>query len=239
MYKYSFSPQLADCPAPLVSSESVSVPVEASIEDLHNIQAPQQYVYPECIQSDSKAAASPLALEEKLNQELQYHRHGNYNCNNQSDPPNSSLLSNSNPFLPNPFPDHAVAHFRHDMQVYPSSVHSFTKAKPVHPASQDDYWCQPSGDHALPVNPNALSKPNLSTSVSTPSLPLYNQEIPPSSLYDRQQSCPTCPVMDTSAPDISLGPSKSRLLQDSGARLNLCIRSDVSSVHSRDGCSCP
>lgn len=208
-----------------MSSESVSVPVEASIEDLHDIQAP-----PQCIQSDAQAVGSPFALEEKLNQELQYHKRGNYGTNTQSDVANSNFRCTSDSFLPNLRPDHTVTNLGQD-RLSSSSVYSFTKAEPVHPTSQEEHWYRPSGDLSLSMKSPAPSNPHLSTSFSMPLIPQPNQEHHSHSMFDRQKSWSTFPVTDTSAPEISpgslLAPSNSRLLQDPGGYTNLCIWRDV------------
>ncbi|CAF91598.1 unnamed protein product, partial [Tetraodon nigroviridis] len=202
---------LGDCPASLVSSESVSVPVEASVEDLHGIQAQPQH-----IQSDA-AVSSPLPLEEKLNQELQYHERGNYGGGTQFDIANGNFYSTSNPFLPNLHPDPTVTHLGQD-RLSSSSVHSFTRAEPVHPIGQDERWYPPSGDLSLSMQSSAPSKPHLATSVSMPFIPQPNREN--HCVLDRQKSWSTFPVTDTSAPEINpgslLAPSNSRLRQDSG-----------------------
>lgn len=199
-----------------MSSDSVPVPVEASIEDLHNIQAPQQ-----CIQSD--AQAGPLDLEEKLNQELHYHQHGNYTTHSTNDYLNSSF----SPFLCR---HNAGTVLEQDRLPHTSSVHSFTKAEPVHPTSQDNRLCNPTGDQSLLGTSPAYSKTPLSSSCSAPFLPQFNQEHP-HSLYNRQQSWPTFPATDTSAPASLLASSKSRVLQDSGARSSPCARPDGPSVN--------
>lgn len=222
--KRTFSPLPTDCPASLVSSESVSVPVEASVEDLHGIQAQPQH-----IQSDA-AVSSPLPLEEKLNQELQYHERGNYGGGTQFDIANGNFYSTSNPFLPNLHPDPTVTHLGQD-RLSSSSVHSFTRAEPVHPSGQDERWYPPSGDLSLSMQSSAPSKPHLATSVSMPFIPQPNREN--HCVLDRQKSWSTFPVTDTSAPEINpgslLAPSNSRLRQDSGGYANLytCIRRDV------------
>ncbi|TNM98206.1 hypothetical protein fugu_014452 [Takifugu bimaculatus] len=208
MKSLSLSCSLGDCPAPLMSSDSVSVPVEASIEDLHYIQSSQRY-----IQGDARAASVPQALEEKLNQELQYHQGGNYNSATQADAAKGYLHSSTNPFLPN-LPDLTTS--GQDGPPYTSSVQSFTKAAPVHPTSQEDH---PSADPSQSMNSTVPSKPHLSSSVTMPLLPQLNQEHP-HSLYTRQQSCPTFPATDAATREYSLGsllaPSKSRL-QDPGS----------------------
>ncbi|XP_044076537.1 receptor-interacting serine/threonine-protein kinase 1 [Siniperca chuatsi] len=208
----------ADCPAPLVSSDrSVSMPVEASIEDLHDIQ----YEPPvESIQADAKAASSPSALEEKLNRELQYHKYGSYNCENQPDAANSCHHNNSNLFLQNHVStsDHTVRQPEQDRPSCVSSVHSWTKAEPVQPTSQEEAWYRPTA--GLYESMNSAAPFHLPMSASTSSLPQFNQQHPQSQ-YDRQQSWPAYPVFDTSAPDISPGrlltPSKSSSLQDPGS----------------------
>lgn len=176
------------------------MPVEASIEDLHDIQPSQRY-----IQSDAWAASGPQVLEEKLNQELQYHQGGNYN---------SAIQGGTNPFLPNVCPD--LTTVGQDRPPYTSSVQSFTKAAPVHPTSQEECRHHPSGDPSQSMNSTVPSKPQLSPSVT---MPQFNQEHP-HSLFSRQQSCPTFPATDTATCEFSpgslLAPSKSRL-QDSGA----------------------
>lgn len=205
----------ADCPAPLVSSDrSVPEPVEASIEDLHDIQCEPPV---ESIQTDARAVSSPSALEEKLGRELEYHKHGSYNCENQHDATNCYHRSNSNPFLPNYVgtSDHAVRQPEQDRPSYASSVHSWTKAEPVQPTSQEDAGYRPT--YGLYDSMNSIpAPPHLPISTSTPSLSQFNQQHPHSH-YDRQQSCPAYayPVSDTS--DISLGrltPSKSCSQQD-------------------------
>lgn len=187
------------------------MPVEASIEDLHDIQLSQPY-----IQSDAWAAGVPQALEEKLNQELQYHQGGNYNSTTQADPAKGYLHSSTNPFLPN-LPELTIS--GRDRPPYASSVQSFTKAAPVHPTSQEECWHHPSGNPSPSLNSTVPSNPPLSASVTMPLLPQFNQEHP-HSLFSRQQSCPTFPATDTTTRDFSpgslLAPSKSRV-QDSGA----------------------
>lgn len=204
----------ADCPAPLVSSDrSVSVPVEASIEDLHDVQ----YEPPvESIQTDANVANCPSALDEKLHRELQYHKHGSYDSENQLDPANCLHHNNLNPFLQNHFStsDNTVRQPEQDKQPS-SSVHSWTKAEPVQPTSQA--WYHPTSGHYESMNSSLPPAARLPMSASSPSLDQFNQQHPHSH-YDRQQSWPVCPVSDTSAPDMTpgrlLSPSKSGLPQD-------------------------
>ncbi|XP_049454365.1 receptor-interacting serine/threonine-protein kinase 1 isoform X2 [Epinephelus fuscoguttatus] len=207
---------LADSPAPLVSSDrSVPVPVEASIEDLHDIHFEPEPV--ESIQSDAKAV--PSALEEKLGRELQYHKYGSYNSENQAEAANGYHRSNSNPFLQNHFSssDHAIRQPEQDRPSYGSSVHSWTKAEPVQPSSQEEAWYRPTAGLYDSMNTSIPYPSHLPMSTSSPSLSQLNQQHPHSH-YDRQQSWPAFPVSDTSAPDISSGrllaPSKCCSSQD-------------------------
>ncbi|XP_034558654.1 receptor-interacting serine/threonine-protein kinase 1 [Notolabrus celidotus] len=204
----------ADSPAPLVSSDrGASVPVEASIEDLHG------HHYEPCdvsVQADAKASCNPSALEEKLDRELQYHMRGSYNCENQPEAGNCLRQNSSNPFLQNNHSstDHAIMQPEQDKASCASSVHSWTKAEPVQPTSQEEAWYPPTAGLY-----DSMNSSHMPTSVSTPCLPQFNQQHP-NSHYDRQQSWPVYPVSDTSAPDMSpgrlLAPSKGNSLQDQG-----------------------
>ncbi|XP_068557690.1 receptor-interacting serine/threonine-protein kinase 1 [Cebidichthys violaceus] len=210
----------ADCPAPLVSSDrSVPGPVEASIEDLHDIQ----YEPPmESVQTDAKTIGSPSALEEKLGRELQYHKHGSYNCENQLDAARGFHHSNSNPFLQNhAMMDHDIRQPEPDRPSYPSSVHSWTKAEPVQPSSQEEAWHRPTAGLYESMNSSTPTSYHLPMSASSPSLSLFNQQHPLSH-YDRQQSWPVYPVSDTSVPDVSPG----RLLSPT----NGCSQQDPASL---------
>ncbi|KAM6990590.1 receptor-interacting serine/threonine-protein kinase 1 isoform 1-T2 [Tautogolabrus adspersus] len=210
----------ADCPAPLLSSDRVvPVPVEASIEDLHGTQ------YEPCdasVQSDAKVDCSPSALEDKLDRELQYHKHGSYISENQPDAANCHHLNNSNPFLNSPFstPDHAIRQPEQDKPSYASSVHSWTKAEPVQPTSYEEAWYRPTPGVCDSMNSSIPAPSHLPMSASTSCLPEFNQQHP-NSHYDRQQSWPTYPVSDTSAPDVSprrlLAPCKGSLPKDPGS----------------------
>lgn len=189
------------------SDRSVSVPVEASIEDMPGIQYEPSVEY---IQTDAKAVSSPPALEQKLDQEFQYHKYGSYNCD-QPDAAYCYHRNNSNPFLQNQ-PEE-------DRPSCVSSVHSWTKAEPVQPTSQEEAWYRPTAGLYESMNSSIPATSHLPMSASTPSLSQFNQQHPHSH-YDRQQSWPAYPVSDTSAPDISPGrlltPSKSSSLQDPG-----------------------
>lgn len=202
---------LPDCPAPLMSSDrSVPGPVEASIEDMHDIQ------YEQPLQTDAKAFRSPSALEEKLARELQYHKHGSYNQLEAEIYP-----GNSNPFLQNHFSnsDQAIQQPEPDRPSCASSVQSWTKAEPVQPTSQEEAY-RPTAGLYNSMNSSIPSPCHLPLSASSPSLSQYNQQHPHSH-YDRQQSWPVYPVSDTSAPDIKpgrlLAPSKSYSPQDPGS----------------------
>lgn len=213
-YCYNLSCCFADCPAPLVSSDMfISAPVEASIEDICDIQ----YVASgESIHSDAKAGNSPSALEEKLDQELQYHIHGSYNHKNPSDAANYLHHNSLNPFSHDLVTSNQmVRQLEQDRPSNTSSVLSWTKA-PVQPTSQDEA-----------IRSSSLSPSHLPSSASASSLPQFNQEHPLSH-YDRQTSWPAYPVSDTSAPDINPGriltPSKSSLSQDSGGKTCLHVK---------------
>uniref|UniRef100_UPI0037E94FA4 receptor-interacting serine/threonine-protein kinase 1 n=1 Tax=Semicossyphus pulcher TaxID=241346 RepID=UPI0037E94FA4 len=208
-----------DSPAPLVSSDrNISVPVEASIEDLHGNFEPCHG----SIQADAKGVSSASALEEKLDREFQYHKYGSYNCENQPDAMNYHQQNNSNPFLQNHFSasDHAIQQPEQDRPSYASSVHSWTKAEPVQPTSQEEALYHPTAGLYESMNSSVPSPSYLPHSSSTPSLPQLNQQHP-NSHYDRQQSWPVYPVSDTSAPDVNpgrlLAPSKNSSVQDPGS----------------------
>ncbi|XP_060900782.1 receptor-interacting serine/threonine-protein kinase 1 [Labrus mixtus] len=210
----------ADCPAPLLSSDRVvPVPVEASIEDLHGTQ------YEPCddsVQSDAKVDCSPSALEQKLDREFQYHKHGSYNSENQPDAADCHHLNNSNPFLNSPFstPDHAIRQPEQDKPSYASSVHSWTKAEPVQPTSHEEALYHPAAGVFESMNSSVPAPLHLPMSASTSCLPQLNQQHP-NSHFDRQQSWPAYPVSDTSAPDLGprrlLAPCKGSSSQDQGS----------------------
>ncbi|XP_062285480.1 receptor-interacting serine/threonine-protein kinase 1 isoform X1 [Scomber scombrus] len=204
----------ADSPAPLMSSDrNISVPVEASIEDLNGIQCELAMESMEHhIQTDAKVVSSPSAVEEKLDRELKYHKYGSYNCEEHQ----------NNNFLPNHLSssDNNVRQPDQDRPYNVSSVHSWTKAEAVQPTSQEEPW-----HHAIAGLHDSMTSctptpSHLPMSASTPSLQHFNQQHPYSH-YDRQQSWPVYPVSDTAAPDITpgrlLASSKSASLQDPGS----------------------
>ncbi|XP_045908401.1 receptor-interacting serine/threonine-protein kinase 1 isoform X1 [Micropterus dolomieu] len=207
----------ADCPAPLVSSDR-SVPVEATVEELSGIQNDPPVG---SIQTDAKPASSPSVLERKLEQELQYHICGSYNCENQPDAANSYHNNNANPLLQNhvSISDHAVRQPEQEIPSCQSSVHSWTKAEPVQPISQEEAWCHPTAGLYDSMN-SATAVPFLLPMSASTSCLNFNQQHPHSH-YNRQQSWPVYPVSDTSTPDMSpgrlLNPTKSILPQDPGS----------------------
>ncbi|XP_030259865.1 receptor-interacting serine/threonine-protein kinase 1 [Sparus aurata] len=215
MKSLSMTPECysADNPASLVSSDrSVSEPVEASIEDLHDIHYEPSR---ESVQTDARAVSTPSPLEEKLDRELQYHKHGSYNHENQPDSASCHLRSNSNPFLQHVVSDHIIRQAEQDRPSCVSSVHSWTK-EPVQPTSQEEARYHTPDLYESMNSPTPIPS-HLPMSASTSSLPQFNQQHPQSH-YGRQQSWPTYPVSETSAPEISpghlLAPSKSSLPQD-------------------------
>ncbi|TMS09571.1 Receptor-interacting serine/threonine-protein kinase 1 [Larimichthys crocea] len=221
MKSLSITPECfpADCPASLVSSDrNVSVPVEASIEDLSD----NHYELTEgSVEVDARGVSVLPALEDKLDRELQYHKHGSYNCENQPDAAYYYHNNSSNPFLQNPCTtDHALRQPEQDRPSYVSSVHSWTKAEAVQPTSQEEALYRPTAGLYESMNTSIPTVHSLPMSASTSSLPQFNQEHPHSH-FDRQQSWPTYPVSDTSAPDINPGrlltPSKMNSLQDQGS----------------------
>ncbi|XP_037537224.1 receptor-interacting serine/threonine-protein kinase 1 [Nematolebias whitei] len=205
-----------DRPAPLVSSEkAVSMPVEASIEDLHDIQ------YEPCedsLQTDAKVLSSPSELEEKLDRELQYHKHGSYFCGAQPEAANCFHKNTSNLLFPNccSVTDNTVRQPVQEM----SFVHSGTKGEPVQIISQEDAWHRPTSGLYESMASSLPNQPHLPISATTSSPSHFNQHHPHTH-YDRQRSWPMCPVSDTAAPDITPGrlltSTTCGSLQDSGS----------------------
>uniref|UniRef100_A0A8C8DT82 Receptor (TNFRSF)-interacting serine-threonine kinase 1, like n=1 Tax=Oryzias sinensis TaxID=183150 RepID=A0A8C8DT82_9TELE len=204
----SFLTNEHDSPAPLVSSDTnVSVPVEASIEDLHVINYKP---LGDSIQADAR---QPPELEEKLGRELYYHKHGNYNSDMH--PPAASSYYNN---APNPLLQNHVS--PSDQNGRPpardtSSVHSWTK-EPVQPTGSDQLSFP-----LNPVNPSSMASPtptHLTPSASMSSLQQFNQHLQPH--LDRQQSWPVYPVPDTFVPDMNASgcgtPSKGFQAQEPG-----------------------
>ncbi|KAJ0058808.1 hypothetical protein NL108_000523, partial [Boleophthalmus pectinirostris] len=198
----SYGCSLTDSPAPLLSSgSSVSGPVEASIEDLHEIQNDS---VEDQIETDAQVPDGPSHLEEKLDRELQYHKHGSYNCHTE---------------FANGYQGNAVSYAQPDFNIRQpeqdkplvSSVQSWTKDA----TSQEEtrYW--PSAGYDSMVS-SGLHPSQLSS--SSPSLSTLN---PGHAHIDRQQSWPLFPVSDSAAPDLTNGrllpSSKGSSLQDTGS----------------------
>lgn len=196
----------ADCPASLISSDkSVSVPVEASIEDLHDIQYDNSVN--DDIQTDARAAGGPSLLEKKLDRELQYHKGGSFNCESQSYYANPSHLVDLNVRQP-----------EQDKPPNPSSVQSWTK-EPVQPTCQDETWCRPNAGLYDSMASSTLPS-HFPMSASSPSLSQINQQ-QPHSQFHRQESSPVFSVSDSTAPELSPWTTfKSGSLQDSGTFMN-------------------
>ncbi|KAK5606031.1 hypothetical protein CRENBAI_001746 [Crenichthys baileyi] len=206
-HEYVLAPD-QDGPAPLTSHRDLSMPVEASIEDLHNIHDQPSG---DNVEIDARVLKSPSELEEKLDREFLYHKHGSYACNNQPESAQGFHKNASNPFLQNPISlsDNAL---RHPAQEK-SSVHSWTKSEPVQPTSQTEVFYRPTTGVSESINSCSSNASHLHTSLSTPSLPQFNQQHPHSHL-DRQQSWP---VSDNPTAGHLWTTSKSGSLQDSGS----------------------
>uniref|UniRef100_A0A8C6V5Z1 Receptor (TNFRSF)-interacting serine-threonine kinase 1, like n=1 Tax=Neogobius melanostomus TaxID=47308 RepID=A0A8C6V5Z1_9GOBI len=192
-----------DSPASLLSSDSASVPVEASIEDLHEIQTDSLQLQ---IETDAHIPDDRSHLEEKLDRELRYHKHGSYNCEGQFDVANS-YQNNASPFVPRRASpsDFNIKQPDQDKPLAVSSVQSWTKES----TSQEETWYRPAAGY------DSMASSHLST--SSPSLSTLNPQQPQ---FDRQQSWPVFPVLDSAAPDLTPGrllSSKSGSLQDPGS----------------------
>lgn len=205
------------------SDRNVSVPVEASIEDLHGIPyEPPVESSDSHLQTDAKVISSPSPVEEKLEREFQYHKYGSYNCKNL-DPTNGYYQNNNFHFNTS---DNTVRQPEQDRPPYASSVHSWTKAEPVQPTSQEEPGFPPNAGFHEYVTPSIPTSSYLPMSVSTPSLSHFNQQHPYSHC-GRQQSWPAYPVSDTAAAEITprhlLTSSKSGSLQDPGTYNHVCL----------------
>ncbi|XP_019734499.1 receptor-interacting serine/threonine-protein kinase 1 [Hippocampus comes] len=179
-----------DCPAFLESTEkSVNGPVEASIEDIDAIS------FETNIESGAAHIDPEVSLEEKLQQELDYHRHGSYKCDSQSDIINSQAQKNSPNILSSVTNNNRPSQPEHNTP-FVSSVHSWTKAEPVQPSSQEDARYHPAARLHESMTASTPKSSLLQTSTSVNSLPPFNQEHPDSH-YIRQQSWPTSSVSET------------------------------------------
>uniref|UniRef100_A0A3B5M8W8 Receptor (TNFRSF)-interacting serine-threonine kinase 1, like n=1 Tax=Xiphophorus couchianus TaxID=32473 RepID=A0A3B5M8W8_9TELE len=188
-----------DGPAPLSSHRDLSMPVEASIEDLRNI-SDQPSGDP--LETDARILRMPSELEEKLDQEFNYHKHGSYACNNQPESAQGLQKNPSNPFLQNPFNFSDIG-FRLPAQEN-SSVHSWTKPEQEQPTSQTEAYGRPTSDLYESINSCSSNPLHLHPSFSTPSLSQFNQQQP--HFLDRQQSLPIYPVSETLDPNRNAGP---------------------------------
>uniref|UniRef100_A0A3B3ZQ08 Uncharacterized protein n=1 Tax=Periophthalmus magnuspinnatus TaxID=409849 RepID=A0A3B3ZQ08_9GOBI len=170
-----------DSPAPLLSSDSsVSGPVEASIEDLHHIQ------------NDS---TEDQIETDKLDRELQYHKHGSYNCH--SEVPNGYQPSAATPHVqPSPF---SIRQPEQDKPLTGSSVQSWTKDS----TSQEEtrYW--PSAGYDSMTTPSlhpshlSSSSPSLSANgASDRAVPLVSATLPSVSVCLFLRCAEDCPVME-------------------------------------------
>ncbi|CAB1428799.1 unnamed protein product [Pleuronectes platessa] len=187
----------ADCPAPLVSSDK-SVPVEASIEDMRDIQSEPSVG---SFQSDARGDNTPSALDDKLHRELLYHKHGSYSCENQPEPVNTFHRNSSNPFLQCNRTSDRVAMQPEEDKPPGSSVHSWSKAEPERSSSQEP-WCRPTSGLYQSMNSTESDATSFPMSTSSPSLDQLNQQQPHSN-FNRQKSWP---VTDTSAPGCLMPP---------------------------------
>lgn len=197
---------LTDCPASLLSSDrSVSDPVEASVEDLHDIQSESLQ---ERIETDARGPDSRSPLEEKLDRELQYHKHGSYNCEGQSYA-NNGYQSSPGLFVPaqpRP-PDSYIRQPEQDKPMAVSSVQSWTKESP----SQEETCYRPAAGYDS-LSSSSLPPPHMSS--SSPSLSTL---VPQQPHLDRQQSWP---VLDSAGPDLTPGrllPTSKGGAQDPGS----------------------
>ncbi|XP_049602934.1 receptor-interacting serine/threonine-protein kinase 1 [Syngnathus scovelli] len=190
-----------DGPAFLESTDkSVNGPVEDSIEDSDALGCETNVASLAATTSEPDPEAS---LEEKLQQELNYHIHGSYNRDNPSD-----FVTEQHP---RSFPDRLPSFTNNTLppECYtPSSVHSWTKAEPVQPSSQDrtGYSCLKESMTASTPKSSLIY-----TSSSYNSLPPFNQQHPDSH-YRRLLSCPT-----SSVPETSWGASSYGGAQESGS----------------------
>lgn len=199
-----------DCPTSLLSSDR-SVPVEASIEDFHN-QIQSESVR-DRIETDARAPDDRSHLEEKLDRELQYHKHGSYNSESPLDVTNG-YQNNAASFVPvqsrSPL-DLNIRQPEQDKPIAVSSVQSWTKES----TSQEETWYRPTAGYD---SMSSSTLPPSHLSVSSPSLSTLCPQQPQ---FDRQQSWPVFPVLDSTAPDPTPGrlipSSKSGSAQDPGS----------------------
>lgn len=193
-----------DTPASLLSSDNVSVPVELSVEDLDEFQSNVDQ-----IETDARTPDDRSHLEEKLDRELQYHKHGSYHCENLSD------VANGYQNNAQPRPSHLnISQSEQGKPLAVSSVQSWTKEST---SQEETHYRQTASCDSM--SSSTLSPIHLST--SSPSLSTLNPQTPQPPHFDRQQSLPMFPVLDSAAPDLTPGrllpSSKCGSLQDPGS----------------------
>lgn len=188
------------------------------MEDLHVLHYDASS---ENIETDAIAHSVTPPLEEKLNLELEYHKHGSYNSRSEPDAANHLCRTTSNPVALNvsTADQAAVTQPQLEGPANMSSVYSWTKSEAAPPCSQEEAVHRLTSSHHASMCSSTPATSLLPTSTSSPSLTQLNQQHPHSH-YNRQQSLPILPVSDTSAPDSSHGrfftSAKNGILQDSG-----------------------
>ncbi|XP_053739525.1 receptor-interacting serine/threonine-protein kinase 1 [Synchiropus splendidus] len=186
-----------DSPSPLLSTQRpVSMPTEMSVDDLES-----------SIQTDARATRSTNDLEEKLNRELQYHRHGSYMAENQFECANGLQRSSSNHSLQRQMstPNNAVRPTEQDTACSMSSVQTWSKV-PLGLSSQEGMKC-PQAEDDYDLFASSSSTPS-QVSMSASSI---SQTPLPQSQFHRQKSWTAHPVNETAAPEGTCG----RLLSSS------------------------
>ncbi|KAL6491114.1 hypothetical protein MHYP_G00014590 [Metynnis hypsauchen] len=167
----SDQPLCTDSPTPLRSSELG--PVEASIEDL-------SFLPSESLQMDA-SPISPANLEQKLAQELNYHKWGSYS---RVEPPDLSPYSYSTP-IPASQPMTNNRWCGDIPQQVSSSVQSWTKPSPC-PSAPEDPRSPTSGlDHF-----DGQVRPDYESQMSGPNLQQYERYKHQQPQYNRLQSWP-------------------------------------------------
>lgn len=205
-------PSFTDAPSSLLSSDR-SVPVEASVEDLHHhIQIQPMH---DQLETDARSPDDRSHLEEKLDRELQYHKHGSYNCESQLEVANGYQNNVASSFFVPTQPrsplDFNIRQPEQDKPVAVSSVQSWTKES----TSQEETCYRPSAGY------DSMTSSTVTSSSLSSSSPSLSSLVPPQPHFDRQQSWPVLPVLDSAAPDLTQGrlyPStKSGSAQDPGS----------------------
>ncbi|XP_066537195.1 receptor-interacting serine/threonine-protein kinase 1 [Hoplias malabaricus] len=177
----SYQPHSGDSPTPLRSSELG--PVEASIEDMSLMHSGGN------LQVDA-APLSPDNLEQKLAQELNYHKCGSYS---QVYPPDLTPYSNSFP----PLQPAVNSRLHGDLPQQVSSVQSWTKPG-TYPSAVEEPFAG-SGQF------EAQKRPEFERQISGQYLPLHQHQ---PLLYDRMQSWPggaPFPTSESHPPESNTG----------------------------------